>query len=57
MTKLEAVNDIRKALLELISIQDIIADDDEAVRAFHGSYERLVDMSCPRLEGGESTCS
>jgi hypothetical protein len=43
MTKLEAVDDIRKALLKLISVQDSFADDDEAVRAFQDSYERLVD--------------
>ena len=44
MTKLEAVADIRKALLELISVQESIADDDEAVRAIQKPYERLVDM-------------
>jgi hypothetical protein len=43
MTKLEAVDDIRKALLELMMVQDSIADDDEAVRAIQKSYEKLVD--------------
>lgn len=43
MTKLEAVDDIRKALLELISVQDRIADDDEAIRAIQKSYEKLVE--------------
>ncbi len=43
MTKLEAVDDIRKALLELMLIHDSIADDDAVVRVFQSSYERLVD--------------
>ncbi len=43
MTKLEAVDDIRKALIELILVKDSVADDDEATRTFHLSYERLVD--------------
>ena len=43
MTKLEVVDDIRKALLELISVQDSIADDDEAIRTIQKPYERLVD--------------
>ena len=42
MTKLEAVDDIRKALLELILVQDRIADDYEAAQAFQNSYEKLV---------------
>ena len=43
MTKLEAVDDIRKALLELILVKDSTADDDAASRVFQSSYERLVD--------------
>ena len=44
MTKLEAVDDIRKALLELILVKDSVADDDEATRLFQSSFERLVDL-------------
>ena len=44
MTKSEAVNDIRKALLELIQVVDSVDDDYEAAQAFQSSYERLVDM-------------
>lgn len=43
MTKLEAVDDIRKALLELMAVQDSIADDDEAIRTIQNSFEKLVD--------------
>lgn len=43
MTKLEAVDDIRKALLELMMAQDGIADDDEAVQVFQSAYESLVE--------------
>lgn len=42
MTKLEAVDDIRKALLELILVQDSIADDEEAVQAVQSTYKKLV---------------
>jgi hypothetical protein len=43
MTKSEAVDDIRKALLELMMVQETIADDDEAIRAIQKPYQRLVD--------------
>ncbi len=43
MTKLEAVDDIRRALLELMIIQDSIAGDAEAIRTIQKPYERLVD--------------
>lgn len=46
MTKSEAVNDIRKALLELIKVEDSVVGDYEAAQSFQNSYERLVNCLC-----------
>jgi len=43
MTKLEAIDDIRKALLELIPVKNSVADDDAATQTFQNTFERLVD--------------
>jgi hypothetical protein len=43
MTRFEAVDDIRKALLELMMVHDSVADDDAVAQAFHGTYLKLVD--------------
>jgi len=43
MTKLEALDDIRKALLELILVRDSVANDDAALGTFQRSLERLVE--------------
>ena len=43
ITKLETIDDIRRALLELMAVKDSIADDVAAIRVCQNSLERLVD--------------
>jgi len=54
MTKLEALDDIRKALLELILVRDSVANDDAALRTFQSSLERLVERFLEKLLTNQS---
>ncbi len=64
MTKFEAVDDIRRAMLELILAQENIADNDEDVsQVFRNYYLRLLErfykenndiMAYPQYEAAKS---
>ncbi len=43
MTKFEAVDDVRKALVEMTLAYKASAGDDESLQVFHDSYLQLVE--------------